>query len=116
MRIDDDNTAVTVTAAAAAAAAADDDDVHCRTTIVNHLTALGGDQLSWREWLSTHLMPHDVVVQLPDGQVEVRQRVLSDSPLAPAESSTADKVSCILEECERGRMHEEWGTCIDGMQ
>ena len=41
---------------------------HCSTAIVNDLTELGEDQASWRECLSTHLMPPYIFEQLPDGQ------------------------------------------------
>ena len=57
------------------------------------LSALGEDNPSWREWLSTHLMPHLMVVQLPDGQVGLQQRVLPES--LPAPTGISDKVSYI---------------------
>ena len=68
---------------------------HCSTTIVNELCTLGEDQPSWRECLSTHLMPLYLVTQLPDGQMEVHQRVLPESPPVQTRTSAANKVSNI---------------------
>ena len=74
----------------------------CSSTIMNDLSAIGEDQLSWKEWLSTHLMPLYMVVQLPDGEVEVRQRVLSECPMDPRGTSTTctDKVSFAGGKCK----------------
>ena len=65
---------------------------YCSTTIMNDLSALCEHQPSWREWLSTHLMPLYIFERLPDGQIGVYERVMSESAPDPTETSTAYKV------------------------
>ena len=74
---------------------------YCSTAVVNDLSALGQHQPSWRECLSKHLMPLNMIVQLPDGKVGVEQRVLPESPLVPIGTLTIDKVSDIGRKWEK---------------